>query len=442
MTDLQFPNRLDWFNLYGQSWKSVIPDEAQAHPAKFSRKLIHKIYQHLGTLGLAPGSTIVDPFAGIGLGALAIAYGYNWTGVELEKQFYRLAIGHDCSPAFGIAALARALVGHRPPPMLFNAPVESHFKGVIEHAFAPLARHGAQALMVHGDSRELGRLVKTAQALVSSPLFATNSGGPGSASLNSIYPGIFDRHQGSRTGGIGSKENGNLAALSATQAGFDALVSSPPYAEIKGRETPENREDIDGASPANFMGTNKTRSFRYGSTPGQVGRMPTGSHADALVTSPPFLDSTASAPGSKRGGLLAHDPKRAADATLQAEYGNSKGQLASEGHETFWTASQKILQEAYALLTPGAFAVFVCKDTVKGGQIFEFSRMWAELCQAQGFIPHTHARAWQVQKFAEQALTTGGYEVVKKQHKSFFRLLQEKKGSPEINHEDILIFTK
>ncbi len=40
-----------WTNCYDTSWKGLIVDEAFQHPAKFSRGLIHRIYQHAEEMG-------------------------------------------------------------------------------------------------------------------------------------------------------------------------------------------------------------------------------------------------------------------------------------------------------------------------------------------------------------------------------------------------------
>ena len=69
----------------------IVPD-AFAHPAKFSRALIRRIYEHILERGyITSGDTIVDPFGGAALGALhAMQNGLHWTGVELEEKFVDL----------------------------------------------------------------------------------------------------------------------------------------------------------------------------------------------------------------------------------------------------------------------------------------------------------------------------------------------------------------
>jgi len=48
-----------WGGLYGESWKGLIHDEAFAHPAKYSRALIRKIYDHVAEEGWANPETLI-----------------------------------------------------------------------------------------------------------------------------------------------------------------------------------------------------------------------------------------------------------------------------------------------------------------------------------------------------------------------------------------------
>jgi hypothetical protein len=91
----------EWRGCYGEGWQGLIVPEAFAHPAKFSRALIQRIYEHVVAEGWAkPGDVVVDPFAGVALGALdAQRLGLNYVGVELEQRFVDLGGGYDC-PGF------------------------------------------------------------------------------------------------------------------------------------------------------------------------------------------------------------------------------------------------------------------------------------------------------------------------------------------------------
>jgi hypothetical protein len=70
-----------------------------------------------------------------------------------------------------------------------------------------------------------------------------------------------------------------------------------------------------------------------------------------------------------------------------------------------------------------------------------FSQDWARLCQACGFRLVEWIRASLVKRTAEASLF-GGEIVETTERKSFFRRLAEKKGSPAIDAEDVLVMVK
>jgi hypothetical protein len=85
-------NVTQWHGCYSDSWQGVITPDAFAHPAKYARGLIRRIYQHMLDSGyVARGDSIIDPFGGVGLGGLdAMTFGLHWTGCELEPRFVEL----------------------------------------------------------------------------------------------------------------------------------------------------------------------------------------------------------------------------------------------------------------------------------------------------------------------------------------------------------------
>lgn len=88
----KMPELTQWEGCYDDGWQGDIIPEAFSHPAKFSRGLIHRIYQHAKEMGwVHPRDYVLDPFGGIALGALdALSMGLNWIGIELEEKFVSL----------------------------------------------------------------------------------------------------------------------------------------------------------------------------------------------------------------------------------------------------------------------------------------------------------------------------------------------------------------
>src|SRR3990167_7959423 len=132
-----------WENCYDQGWQGEITPESFSHPAKFSRALIRRIYEHAFEEGwLVSGvSTVLDPFAGVALGALdAMWNGLNWIGVELEPKF----------TALGLLNI-----------MLW------------ERKYGSKEGFGT-ARIIQGDSRELRKMIQGADCCIGSPPFNEN----------------------------------------------------------------------------------------------------------------------------------------------------------------------------------------------------------------------------------------------------------------------------
>jgi len=127
---------IEWRGCYPSNWKGVVVTEAMAHPAKFSSKLIRRIYDHmLEENWVTAGDAVVDPFGGVALGALeAMRHGLHWTGVELEERFHK--IGND-----NIQKWMR------------------EYGGMLK----------GSATLLHGDSRFMLKLIEGQVSVVSSP---------------------------------------------------------------------------------------------------------------------------------------------------------------------------------------------------------------------------------------------------------------------------------
>src|SRR3989304_1442633 len=82
----------EWEQCYEGGWKGWIVPKAFSHPAKFSRGLIERIYDHAIKEGwVKVGEWVLDPFGGCALGGLdSMARGLNCVGVELEEKFVKL----------------------------------------------------------------------------------------------------------------------------------------------------------------------------------------------------------------------------------------------------------------------------------------------------------------------------------------------------------------
>lgn len=438
-----------WHNCYDNGWKGLITDAAFAHPAKFAHGLIKRIYTHLLAEGMVqPGAVVLDPFGGVALGGLyAMQNGLHWVGCELEPKFVELGQANidlwnaryaAHFPRWGSAQLlqgdsrrlaeivsgAGCVVGSPPyadsftkssddasgsggrkngqggshggaipareygqtpgqlaalPPGSVDAVIGSPPYAETRMDGGRIAKEGQGGLTPYSgedvdawrttrDQKNLGNLPPgDISALISSPPFAGNTGGRGEASRNGIDPGLFDRHSGGMKRGTGS-DPANLDNLR-----MGAVVGSPPYAE-----TPVALKD--GATERQM------RSLARAVAEGRVTGRESVRVAQKGFNTNTNLNST--------GG----------------NYGQTPGQLGAESSETFWTAAKTILDQCALLLPPGAPAVWVVKDYVKGGKIVPFAAQWQALCEACGFeTVHIH-RAWLVKRNGTQETMANGYD--------------------------------
>lgn len=403
---------LDWHNLYSESWKGEIVPDAFVHPAKYSRALIRRIYDYLFEIGaLKAGDAVIDPFGGVALGAEdALRLGLDWTGCELEQKFVDL----------GTANIA-----------LWNA----RYRGKLPH--------WGTARLLQGDSRKLAELVgATRQATVSSPPYSESYARRADDKRprdereqragHKLGGGQIDhpRDYGETAGQLGSMHEGDLSAA----------IASPPYEGA--RVGQESGQEHCGHQDA------------YGASSGQLGAMPAGD-VDAAISSPPYegMDRNKShkdVPIEHKAELLAAagiDPDKWLGKARCTEmrtdgYGASEGQLGETQGETFWSASRSIVEQVYQVLVPGGVAAWVVKDFVRNKERVPFCDQWQQLCEACGFETYVIARAWLVEDHGTQLAHDGNHKRMKKERKSFFRRLAEKKGAPRIDYECVIFMRK
>lgn len=215
------------------------------------------------------------------------------------------------------------------------------------------------------------------------------------------------------------------------------LVSSPPFGEAQRG----GGINLTGYLDDDDVG-DRTLTATYGETPGQPGAMKAG---DLVVSSPPFEASLAKHSEiafSEITGNLHRKTSHKSPCEIDDDYGKTEGQTGTMSGDTFWAASRQILAECHAVLAPNSHAIFVCKDFVRNKQRVPFSFQWAELAEACGFrLIHWH-RALLVERHGVQMHADGTDDHVETARKSFFRILAERKGSPKINHEDVLCFER
>jgi len=454
-------NVTQWHGCYDDSWNGVLVPDAFAHPAKFAPGLISRILRHMLERGyIAPGDSIVDPFGGIAAGGYwAMLLGLHWTGIELEPRFVELGQRniakwqHDLRGLGSRLGTARLLQGDS---RRLVEVVGAGMAGVVSsppYAETHVADREAAQLAAAGNARAIpdgadnggirygstpGQLGSMPSgdyaAAVSSPPFS------GDKNLMAVNDQGVRSDMVARRGIVESdtqQSPGNLATLRADDAGFSAAVSSPPHADaVNGSgEGPGARYDTVYHNGDNAY--KQSSANGYGDAPGQLGRM-AGEGFEAAVSSPPYQtgghhDHQMDAWNTNGGGQYIHGERGYAQ--------ESEAQLGGDG-DTFWTAARAIVEQTYAALRPGGYAAWVTKDFVRKGQRVPFSDQWQQLCAAVGFEPVERIAAMLVDDHGSQLDIFGGATPRRTERKSFFRRLAEKKGSPRIDWEDVIIMRK
>ena len=352
----------DWWGLYGGSLKDWLVPAAFSHPAKFSKKLIERIYAHALAEGwLVPGSsTVLDPMAGVATGGVAAANaGLAWEGIELEGHFIQA----------GQATLER----HRAVWERMGRPV-------------PVLRQG--------DARHLDAAIGTVPVVVSAPregYAAVVSSPPYADAINAHGDGIDwskadPATTGNRKRGPGTKHFDTLHA----QHSYRAVVTSPPFSPDQPRAY-QHGHDL--TQPPRARGATEVTL----STPGQLGALPMGD-VRAVISSPSPLSG-----------------------------------------DTYWVAMRQVCENCYAVLPAGGHIILTLKGFVRKGQYVDLPGQTCQLLEAVGFtVLHRH-RAWLLAKEA-QARFDGGED--RCQHKSFFRRIQERRGAPAVDFEEVLCAVK
>jgi hypothetical protein len=384
---------IQWQGCYDLQWASVITPASMAHPAKYSRGLIERIYRHCLERGyLHKGDIVGDCFGGVGTGGIMAAYaGLRWVGVELEPRFVAMA----------------------------RENFERHWSHYQSLALP-------QPQIIQGDSRKFDELIGQTCGVVSSPPFTQGYSSGGGINVKGYGADGKDK-VGSRTyqGTGGDRSEGNIETLPAGDVA--AVVSSEPY--VSGG----HHADQTGAWNTNGRGQggNKTQA-NYGETEGQIGRL------KAVVSSPPYQEGLGHDSGHPRLDAK-EDARRDAEGCARRNgYGYSEAQIQGE---TYWQAVRDVYAACFRCIKPGGVMVLVLKDYVKQRKRVPLADDTATLCESLGFVLIERIQAMLVSETRHGDLFTGE-DVKTKSRKSFFRRLAESKGSPKIDHEDVLIFQR
>lgn len=413
-----------WEDCYEAQWSGMITPAAFAHPAKFSRGLIERIYDYCLAEGyLRAGDVVGDPFGGVGTGGIIAAYRrLRWFGLELEPRF--VALGNE--------------------------------NLALHKGRWPAATLG-DAMLLQGDSRRFHEAWHAAprfSGMVTSPPYADSISAQESGIDWSKGTGGRDftkeqRHQGLRkpmgleygsgSGQIGALKSGNL----------DAAVTSPPYADIAAGAGGLNSRPArkPGQQCGRTGGGSQAADQKYGRAEGQISQLASGT-IDGAVTSPPWVDCNLSIDKNFMEKRAAENRNGSRFQPDIGSYGTSPDQIGAlkaasangkaAAAETYWMAMKQVYASCHLAIKPGGVLVVVVKDYVAKKQRVPLCDDTCRLLEHGGFTIEERIRAMLVSRTVHPDLFQGE-TVVKRSRKSFFRHLAEQNGSPPIDYEEVII---
>jgi hypothetical protein len=440
---------LTWAGIYSQGWgRGLLHPTAYSHPAKFAYGLLTRLYDHGFARGWwRKGDLVADPFGGVGCGGVVAAYrGLRWVGVELEPRFVALA-----EETFALHRGKWAAAGDVPPLILQGD--SRNFAAVVACVTSPawVDPRERPPQDAQGDSRQFAAPAAGAAGVITSPPYAAQVVRPGGRDPGDLAG--LPVNGDTRRGRVGPAQGhyldaygttpGQLGALPAGDA--DSVVTSPPYADSDAHPSLGSVNKDAWGSDGRKISARRGLSDDYGTTPGQFGALPAGD-VGAVVTSPPYEGSNQryeETEGCRERLKASGEPKSGCGlmrgrASMTEGYGTAPGQVGALRQETYWDAVRCIYGQCLLALKPGGVACVVIKDFVRAKKRVPLCDQTWRLLLSLGFTPVERIRCLLSEETREPSLF-GGCEVKKRSRVSFFRRLAEKKGSPPIDAEEILV---
>jgi DNA modification methylase len=422
-----------WFGCYRGTRRDLFTPESNQHPAKMAVALCYRIFEHGRQKGYwKPGDWILDPMCGIGTTLICgLSLGYSVVGVELESHFARL-----CN-----ANLAYAWS-----------------KGIFS---------SDQVRLIQGDARRLQELLAGVDGVLCSPPYATDApkrdaedhnektaenqgkvnrhqklgvslrgGGYSGAVTSPPYSSEFrEQHPGTKGGKVAQEfERGG------SFRGYSGAVTSPPYAESLGTDLTHGPDSQTAKASRQFSQipyNGAISSPPYAGPPGKPGNA-TVDGESKLGREKGQRGQYTSSPSLAQIGNL-KDPAGDIDTVLKSEIRNQK----SEMKETYLFAMLGVYRELRAVLKPGGVVCLVTKNPVKAGKIRRLDEDTIRLMEAAGFTLIERKRAMLTEDLGEQMALDGGSQKIRRERKSFFkRLFERKRPDLRVDWEDVLFFRK
>lgn len=167
--------------------------------------------------------------------------------------------------------------------------------------------------------------------------------------------------------------------------------------------------------------------------------MPIRQSFRAVITSPPFGELQSG------GGLAEHfqgksgynlTVNKLTTAYVPELQASDKRNVALYKNEEYYNLCEKIYKNCLDLLMPAGIIALHVKDYVREGKIVPVGDNSVSLLQKSGFNVYLRVHAMMISETTQKGLFDD--MVSKKAHKSFFRVIQERRGAPPIDYEEVI----
>lgn len=343
-----------------RGWEPFFTKESVTHPAKMNLNLLQWI---IGTY-TKPRDIVLDPMAGTGSTIILSAIGGRY-GIAVEYE-----------PRFCDMIRANILLAERQTTL---TP-----KGMMN--------------CIQGDARELSRLMKDSDAIVTSPPY------------------------GNRLSDV-AVHDGDPARMGYRQS-VDVLLTSPPFGpSTKGGGIYREGYRAPGEKKVSDPGLPERHSRPLSDDPNNIDNLEYG-EVNTVVTSPPYEASVKR--GDEGPGASGKDSPTYEERLEQPKvYSNNPENIGNLASESYLQAMLQVYRECHKVLAPWGNMILVVKNFIRDKSVVRLDLDTIKLCDAAGF---TLRDRWYFR------LPT----------KSFWRVLYSKKYPevPEVEYEDVLIFEK
>lgn len=243
----------------------------------------------------------------------------------------------------------------------------------------------------------------------------------------------LDAYQTFTVKGALSCIQGDARKLSELLQTVDAVVTSPPYSDMKkGKLDPEdwaNRMEKFGSTPESRrerhtpgrLKAAQSMSEGYSESPDNIGNLPMG-EITAIITSPPYEKTVKDHGKSERATKINREKNNTAIFSYNADNPDNIGNKAKE---TYLEAMLQVYREMFQVLKEGGVAAVIVKPFIRNRQVVDLPYQTWLLLQKCGF---------ELIKIYKQRLD----------QQSFWRVLymQKNPNVPQIWHEWVLVCKK